>query len=135
MVDAYRELIAQCIAVRQHAYAPYSHFLVGAAILTDVGVFTGVNVENVSYGIAICAERSAMVTAVTAGARKVTAVAVCSSVGVTPCGACRQFLREFAGEDCTVICVNEHAEVMVTRTMGELLPYAFTPIHLQDSQS
>ena len=128
------DLITRCLEVRQRAYAPYSHFLVGAALQTDAGVFTGVNVENASYGLTICAERSAMVAAVTAGAREVLAVAVSSSIGVTPCGACRQFLREFARDACPVTCVDEHGEVKTRATMGELLPFAFTPSHLQTPQ-
>lgn len=131
MADASDDLVARCIEVRQRAYAPYSHFLVGAALLTDIGVFTGVNVENASYGLTICAERSAMVSAVSAGAREIRAVAVSSSIGVSPCGACRQCLREFARDECPVTCVDEHGEVKIRTTMKELLPFAFTPSHLQ----
>jgi len=93
-------LLSEARAARERAYAPYSRFLVGAALDTEAGVFTGCNVENASYGLSICAERVAATTAVAAGARRFDAVALTSSArGPTPpCGACRQFLYEFNPE-------------------------------------
>jgi cytidine deaminase len=90
-------LVAEAWRAREGAYAPYSGFLVGAALATDVGVVTGANVENASYGLSICAERVACVTAIAAGARRIEAAAVVSSARspAGPCGACRQFLYEF----------------------------------------
>jgi cytidine deaminase len=125
-----QDLISRCLQVRQHAYAPYSHFLVGAAILTDKGIFLGCNVENASYGMGICAERSAVVTAVSSGAREIKAVVVSSGPGVSPCGICRQVLREFAAEDCAITCVNKDGEVVIQATMRDLLPDSFSPEHL-----
>jgi len=98
------DLMARARAAREHAYAPYSRFRVGAAVSTDRGIFSGANVENASYGLSICAERVAASTAVAAGARRIDAVAVTSSATgpASPCGACRQFLYEF-GADMTVV--------------------------------
>jgi cytidine deaminase len=93
------ELVAAACAVRIHAYAPYSNYRVGAAILLPDGrILTGVNVENASYGLTICAERTAVFRAVTEGVREITAVAVCTDNLGSPCGACRQVLVEFAGD-------------------------------------
>ena len=94
----YRELYEKAKAAYVNAYAPYSKLHVGAAILCGDGtVFTGVNVENASYGAGICAERSAAVTAVTQGHRDFRVIAICSDTGEAwPCGICRQFLYEFA---------------------------------------
>lgn len=94
-----RELMAHAEAARKHAYAPYSKFLVGAALLTGSGrVVTGCNVENASFGLACCAERTAIFKAVSEGEREFTAVAVTAGRGhgAAPCGACRQVLHEFA---------------------------------------
>ncbi len=94
-----RKLIAAACAARQRAYAPYSHYMVGAAVLADDGqIYTGVNVENASYGLTICAERAAVFAMVAAGGRRLQAVAVCTGNGGSPCGACRQVLAEFAAD-------------------------------------
>src|SRR5438067_4978395 len=101
------QLVKEARAARERAYAPYSHFLVGAAVATDAGIFTGANVENASYSLAMCAERVAAATAIAAGARRIDAVAVVGALRdaetgrdvpkdpTPPCGACRQFLYEF----------------------------------------
>ena len=121
-------LVAAARDVREQAYAPYSGFTVGAAVLAGGRVFTGTNVENASYPVTVCAERSAVSAMVAAGERRIEAVAVSAGGdhGPTPpCGACRQVLREFAGPEVPV--VSEHA-VEGTRarwTLGELLPAAF----------
>jgi cytidine deaminase len=107
------------------AYAPYSHFRVGAALLSEDGtVFTGCNVENRSFGLTICAERSALVTAAGAGRRSFTALAIAaidSAEPVGPCGACRQVLSEFMGPGAKVRFGGSNGTV--DTTMGELLPY------------
>lgn len=123
-------LIPLAIDARQRAYAPYSSYFVGAAIATDAGVFSGCNVENASYGLCNCAERTAIFTAVAAGAKTVTAVVVATRNGGSPCGACRQVLAEFADPSCPVVCVDESGATVLSTTVGELLPFAFTPRNL-----
>jgi len=123
------ELIAAAAAVRERAYAPYSRFLVGAALrAADGTIFAGCNVENASYGLTICAERNAIAQAIAAGTRDFTAVAVVSENGVTPCGACRQVLVEF-GPEMTVIVVDMRGRRRIY-TLTELLLDAFGPKHL-----
>ncbi|HWD25880.1 MAG TPA: cytidine deaminase [Rhizomicrobium sp.] len=119
-------LLDAAMAVRQKAYAPYSHFLVGAALMAEDGtVFKGCNVENISYGATICAERNAVFQAVAAGHKKFKAIAVVGDLPspITPCGMCRQVLGEFGG-GTVVICGNLKHDVMVT-TVAALLPDAF----------
>ena len=118
------ELVRSALEIRQQAYAPYSKFLVGAAVLSDDGtVFTGANVENASYGLTICAERVA--AAVAAGQRKITAVAVATAGGAAPCGACRQFLAEFGGSmDVLLVDVNRPENVK-QMSLADLLPEQF----------
>ncbi|MBZ0309007.1 MAG: cytidine deaminase, partial [Anaerolineae bacterium] len=90
-------LIADAIRASEQAYSPYSHYRVGAALLTTTGkIFLGCNVENASYGAAICAERTAVVKAVSEGERDFTAIAVATQNGGSPCGICRQFMFEFS---------------------------------------
>ena len=123
------ELIAAAAAVRERAYAPYSRFLVGAALrAADGTIFAGCNVENASYGLTICAERNAIAQAIAAGTRDFTAVAVVSENGVTPCGACRQVLVEF-GPEMMVIVVDLRGRRRIY-TLAELLLDAFGPKHL-----
>ena len=125
-------LIAAACQARAQAYAPYSRFTVGAALLTDDGrVFTGVNVENASYGLTVCAERNAVGAMALAGGRRIVAVAVCTENGVTPCGACRQVLSEFVDHegDAVVWIVDGEGNVRET-TMFTLLPDQFGPRHL-----
>ncbi len=121
-----QKLLDAALEVRQRAYAPYSHFLVGAALqAADGTVSTGCNVENISYGATMCAERNALFHAVAAGHRKFKAIAVVGDLPtpITPCGMCRQVLGEFGG-DTIVICANLKRDVMVT-TVSALLPDAF----------
>ncbi len=120
-----RELHAQADAARANAYVPYSRFDVGAALaLPDGSVVTAANVENSSYGLTICAERSAVVRAVAQGQRKFSAIAVAGPASnVAPCGACRQVLREFAGSGFTVTF--PYGGGLVTMTMDEILPAGF----------
>ena len=125
------ELVAAARAARERSYAPYSGFRVGAALLTAQGdVVTAANVENASYGLAICAERSAVVAAVAAGSRSFESIAVAGNGPdpVTPCGACRQVLREFPkGVDLEVLCAGEAGDALVATTLGALLPDSFGP--------
>jgi len=126
----YQRLIAKAIEARKQAYAPYSDFAVGAALLGKSGrVYTGCNVENASYGLSICAERVAVFKAVSEGERDFEAIAVVTEKGVTPCGACRQVLMEF-GDDIQVIMADAAGEYRVL-TLRELLPEAFTPENLR----
>ncbi len=114
------------------SYSPYSKFRVGAAILTGSGkIFTGCNVENASYGLCNCAERTAIFTAAAAGERIVKAVAVYTPTATptSPCGACRQVINEF-GPDALVISICDSAETIET-TLDQLLPHAFGPANLR----
>lgn len=122
-----RALIAAAIAVRQRAYARYSDFLVGAALLAGDGqVYNGCNVENVSYGLTNCAERTAVFSAVAAGQRKFALLAIASKGGVTPCGACRQVLAEFAPELPILLVDVDQPGQVVEANLRDLLPGAFT---------
>ena len=124
--DNFNELVSAALAAREKAYAPYSNFQVGAALLTvDQTIVTGCNVENASYGLAICAERTAICKAVSEGQQEFQAIAIAAVPLATPCGACRQFIVEF-GTDIKIICVN--AEDPTERkiwTSGELIPDNF----------
>lgn len=119
-------LVAAALAARERSYSPYSKFAVGAALLTSAGeVFAGCNVENCSYGLTICAERTAACTAVAAGRREFTALALALSGGGTPCGACRQFLAEFS-PNLPIYIVDADAPGKVLETsLDVLLPGRF----------
>jgi len=120
-----KELINQAVEVRSKAYAPYSNYQVGAALLTKSGeIFTGVNVENAAYPVTMCAERSAIFSAVSAGEREFEAIAVATQNGGTPCGSCRQVLSEF-GLDIDVLLVDNKGKLVQKSTVRELLPGAF----------
>ena len=133
-----QQLIRMALAAREKAYAPYSDFMVGAALrAADGRIFTGCNVENAAFGSTICAERTALFKAVSEGEREFTAIAIVGSkVGekntlVTgPCGVCRQALFEFGGPSLTVIMAKSEDDYIVT-TLGELLPYGFGPANLE----
>ncbi len=104
-----KELIQRAVDAKKTSYSPYSKFRVGASLLTSDGeIFSGCNVENASYGLAICAERNAVFQAAFAGKRKIVAVAVTSDEKsfLTPCGACRQVISEFASGDAEIILVS-----------------------------
>lgn len=122
-----KSLVKTALEARQEAYAPYSGFRVGAALLCEDGrVFTGVNVENAVYGSSICAEQVAVVKAVSEGCRRFEAIAIIAD-GPTPCppcGSCRQFLAEF-GAETLVIMANTSGEIKKAK-LSELLPLAFT---------
>ena len=124
-------LLEAARAIRARAYVPYSGFHVGAAVLADGEIFTGVNVENASYPVSTCAERSAIVQAVTAGHTAIDAVAVVADADepTTPCGMCRQALNEF-GPDMLVICEGANGSQQ-TWILSSLLEHAFGPANLQ----
>lgn len=123
-------LIAAAAEARQQAYAPYSNYAVGAALLGGDGrVYTGCNVENSSYGLSICAERTAVFKMVSEGVRQIEAVVVCTENAGSPCGACRQVLTEFAG-DIPVWLVDAEGNGRAT-TLYTLLPDHFGPEHLK----
>ena len=122
-----RELIERAIEMAQMAYAPYSRFQVGAAVLAESGkIYGGANVENASYGATICAERNAIFAAVNAGERKLKAIAVTA----TPCGMCRQVMREFCDPKAFKVIVAKTADDYRVFTLEELLPESFGPEHL-----
>lgn len=121
-------LLAAARAAATQAYAPYSGFRVGAALLADDGrVFTGANVENASYGLSLCAERAAMVQAANAGVRRIRALAVVadSRTPAAPCGACRQVLAEFADDRMPLLRGTLVGRRVLKTTLGRLLPQAF----------
>jgi cytidine deaminase len=112
---------------RERAYAPYSNYWVGAALLTSSGrYFTGANVENAAYPTSMCAERVAIFKAVSEGEREFLAIAVVTSNGGTPCGACRQVLAEF-GLDTLVLIADAQGNLRQEARLSELLPGAFRP--------
>ncbi|MDY3240649.1 MAG: cytidine deaminase [Anaerovoracaceae bacterium] len=122
----YRELYRQAVEMIPLAYAPFSKFKVGAALLGKDGkVYTGVNVENSSFGGTICAERTAFVKAISEGCMEFEAIAVVSSDGEAwPCGICRQFMKEFCEDDFKIITGNDEDSLRVY-TMEEILPEGF----------
>ncbi len=126
-------LIQTAIEARKWAYAPYSHYPGGAALLTTSGkVYDGVNVENAAYPTGMCAERVAAFKAVSEGELRFSAIAVVTSNGGTPCGACRQALAEF-GLDVQVLIADEQGRLLQEVSLKDLLPRAFGPESLVPS--
>lgn len=126
------ELQQAALVAQQQAYAPYSNYRVGAAVLGDDGqIYSGCNVENASYGLTVCAERNAIGAAVASGVRAVEALMVYSDgqTAATPCGACRQVIAEFT-TSCPILCVSSEGNRVET-SISELLPHAFAPRVLQ----
>lgn len=125
------DLVARALDARRGAYAPYSGYSVGAVVqAVDGRLFSGANVENASYGLSICAERSAVAAAATAGARELRRIAIAtgSSPPAAPCGMCRQTLAEFA-HDLEIVLCNDRGERVQT-TLAALLPLAFRGVDL-----
>ncbi|HEY5925008.1 MAG TPA: cytidine deaminase [Kofleriaceae bacterium] len=124
-----QELEARARAAQQRAYAPYSKFKVGAALQMDGKIFDGVNVENASYPMCVCAERNAIAAGVNAGAQKLETVVVCTDASPpsSPCGGCRQVLLEFAPDPATVevIAINPRGERR-SWTLAQLIPDGFS---------
>lgn len=126
-------LIAAAVAARAKAYAPYSRFLVGAAVKDETGaVHPGCNVENAAYPQGTCAEAGAIAAMVLAGGRKIVEAAVVGAGDglVTPCGGCRQKLREFGADDLAIHVCDETGRIKRSFTLGELLPASFGPENL-----
>ncbi len=131
--DLLERLIGSARAIRSNAYAPYSRFHVGAALLAGEEIFAAVNVENASYPVSVCAERNAIAMAVAADAASgVRAVAVVSDAETPtpPCGACRQVLFEFGGPGMAVVAESGDASARKSWSLDELLPDAFGPADL-----
>jgi cytidine deaminase len=127
------DLLREACAATEYAYVPYSTFPVGAALLTADGeTVRGCNIENASYGLTVCAERAAVFSAVAAGAREITAIAVVASnvEAVTPCGACRQVLNEFGPAEGELIVILERDGRPEQIPLSDLLPRAFGPRQL-----
>lgn len=126
-----KELISAALEARKNSYSPYSGYSVGAAVLCkDGSIFTGCNIENASYGATMCAERTALFTAVANGHRAFEAIAIVGGKGNEPdlphpCGICRQVLSEFCGRDFRVI-VARSTHDFEEHTLGSLLPYSFS---------
>lgn len=122
-----QKLIEVAIQARQWSYSPYSHYAVGAALLTASGrIYDGVNIENSAYPTGICAERVAIFKAVSEGERQFDALVVATENGGSPCGSCRQVMAEF-GLDMQVIVIDTNGKVHLECSVGDLLPGAFTP--------
>ena len=120
------KLIRHAREVRTNAHAPYSKFLVGAALLTESGEFiSGCNVENASYGLTICAERVALSTAIAAGHRRFQALAIATPGGHPPCGACRQFAAEFCDDLPILLVDSDQSDHVSESNLRELLPGRF----------
>ena len=129
-----RDLIEAAKAARLKAHAPYSKFLVGAAVRDEHGrIFGGCNIENAAYPQGWCAEPSAIAALIMAGGRKITEVAVIGAGAglVTPCGGCRQKIREFADGSVKIHVCGEDGGIKQTFTLDELLPFSFGPEHLK----
>lgn len=128
ITEAHRtELVKRAVEARRHAYAPYSKYAVGAALLSSSGrIYGGANVENAAYPTGMCAERTALFHAVSEGEREFAAVAVVTENAGTPCGACRQALSEF-GLDTLVLLIDASSRIVSETTIGALLPQAFGP--------
>lgn len=125
------KLIALAIEASKYAYVPYSHFPIGAALVaTDGRIFTGCNVENASFGLTNCGERTAIFKAISEGALEFTEIVVYGQTEkpISPCGACRQVMAEFFKPDLKVTLVAKD-RTTVEMTVGELLPYSFTDLH------
>ena len=130
MKEMYTDLIAAAKEAYQNAYVPYSKFPVGAALkLKDGSIINGANVENASFGLTNCAERTAIFKAVSEGHRDFECLAVYGDTKepISPCGACRQVMAEFFKSDSKVILIAEDKST-VEMTVGELLPYSFTDL-------
>ncbi len=133
-MDKVQALFDAAMAVRRHAYAPYSGFAVGAAVLTPSGaIFSGTNVENAAYPVGTCAEAGAIAAMIAAGERQIAEILVLGDGAAltTPCGACRQRIREFAGQDAKIHIAGP-AGLRAAFTLADLLPVAFGPDNLQE---
>ena len=128
MTDPLAALLAEAQRIQARAHAPYSKFRVGSAVLAGGTIYTGANIENASYGLAICAERTAVIAAVLAGHKAIEAVAVYTDARPpsSPCGACRQFIAEFADPAGVQIIAFNREGMRREWTLAQLLPDAFS---------
>ena len=127
-----QNLIKQAMAAREQAYAPYSQYTVGTAVLTAEGnVYTGCNIENAAYPSSMCGERVAIFKAVSEGHRNIVAIAVVTRNGGSPCGGCRQVMREFGSDGMAVLIADAHGNLLDEMTLAELLPRSFGPEDLE----
>ncbi len=129
----YSELLLIANKVKLNSYSPYSKFRVGAVLVTDEGtLYSGVNVENSSYGLTNCAERTAIFSAITNGERKFKSIVIVSDAEdfITPCGACRQVLMELGGKDLEIVMSNRDKEIRILK-LEELLPLSFNKEYLE----
>lgn len=132
---SYEKLMQKAIEARQNAYAPYSGFKVGAALLTDKGkIYKGCNIENAAYGLCNCAERTAFFKAISDGERKFAAIAICGEGNgeCFPCGACRQVMEEFCCSDFVIVLCDNGA--LKTYSLDDLLPHAFCAKNISDQK-
>jgi len=127
-METYKNLLSQAKQASENSYSPYSKFSVGASVLYESGkIYTGCNIENASYGLSLCAERCAMSSAIISGEKtKIKAIAIYSpnQIKCLPCGACRQWLYEFADDDAEIILQDENNNPLVL-TLGDIFPYGF----------
>lgn len=135
-----KELIAEAFIARKRSYSPYSHFMVGAALLTKSGkIYSGCNIENASYSPSNCAERTAFFKAVSEGETEFEAIAIVGgSVAskpdyTAPCGVCRQVMMEFCDSKTFRILIAKSEEEYIEKTLGDLLPFGFGPDNLKES--
>lgn len=132
-----QKLVDAAVAVLPHSHSPYSQFRVAAAVQTDDGrVFTGVNIENASYGGTICAERVAVTKAISEGSKRITAISVVTETEApcSPCGLCRQVLVEFCDDDCKVVCATTSGKSKIS-SLGDLTPDFFRADQLSNSKT
>ncbi|MCW2264467.1 cytidine deaminase [Gluconobacter cerinus] len=127
------ELISRALEARSRAYAPYSRFQVGAALRCEGVVHSGCNVENAAYPLGTCAEGGAISAMILAGGRRIEEIVIVGGGDqpCTPCGGCRQKLREFSLSDLKVHMISPAGTLLLTRTLAELLPDAFGPDNLE----
>ena len=123
-----QRLIAEALTARKASYSPYSHFAVGAAVLAEDGhIYGGTNIENAAYPSSLCAERVAIFKAISEGNRHIQAIAVATHAGGSPCGACRQVMREFGEQDMPVLLADAEGNLVEETSLATLLPRSFGP--------
>ena len=128
-----KEYIKQANEILDRAYVPYSKFQVGAVVVDMNGnVYKGINVENASYGLTICAERNAISSAITEGMKKIDLIVITGNTDepISPCGMCRQVIREFATPDTRIVLATSKNDNYIVWTLEEMIPYSFGPEHL-----
>ena len=128
-----KEYIKQANEILDRAYVPYSKFHVGAVVVdTDGNIYKGINVENASYGLTICAERNAISSAITEGMKKIDLIVITGNTDepISPCGMCRQVIREFATPDTRIVLATSKNDNYIVWTLEEMIPYSFGPEHL-----